>query len=195
MNISIKSSLDRPAFKSKQKGVRNLFLVLIGAALLPACRQRDESEVKSFLNRPTSGVVNGKEWSIKHAFIDPSIETPEEEDYVVVLLPYKPKSACPGPGGKNSDRRTVMISAPRNTKLTRLKRGSPRTAVFQFQRHDTQVALAAVRGQIQYTKITSKSLKGKIAATYDSDNWINGSFTAVVCEIGEMQAPRVIQYD
>ena len=137
---------------------------------------------KDFVNEELGGMISGREWQYKHAYIDPTVDTPEEEDVVFIILPYKPKSECPTAEELGSDNRTVMISAPKSKKLTKLKGGTGRNLVFQVEKKGQQFATVAKGGKIQLTQVTSRSVKGKIFGTFDQANWVSGNFKAVLCD-------------
>jgi hypothetical protein len=59
--------------------------------------------------------------------------------------------------------------------------------VMQWVKDDEQIALIAKRGYFQVTYTKPDRVKGKIRARYDSDNWMNGYFTADVCAFRDMQ--------
>src|SRR5687767_5210730 len=80
-----------------------------------------------FVNHELSGRINGKDWVYKHAYVDPTIETPEEDDLVVVFLSYVPKKPCPIEDEAGADKTSVMVSAPNDKKVIPLKRGTSRS--------------------------------------------------------------------
>ena len=147
----------------------------------------NESRVRRFLDRDLSGMIAGEEWVYQHAYVDPTIETPKEDDYVFVFLAYKPKSTCPKLTGTAADRRTVMVSAPKRRRPTKLKRGSPRTLMFQYEQGGQPVAAAAYRGRIRLSSIGTKRVVGQIVGRHNDDNWVNGGFSATVCRFRDLR--------
>src|SRR5437870_2760340 len=82
--------------------------------LAGACASPDKGYVaKDFLTRNLSGKVQQKDWTYKYAYVDPSINTPEEDDYVYVFLAEKPAQACPKSDENTRDYRVVMVAAPK----------------------------------------------------------------------------------
>ena len=141
-----------------------------------------EQAPTDFVDKDLSGRINGKDWLYKYAYIDPTIETPEEDDMVFIFLPYKPKSPCPKADGGGGDERSVMVSAPKAKKLVKLKRGTSRSLVFHFDRKGEQFATVAKAGKIKISDISDSTVKGKIFAQYNDGNWVSGNFAAVVCD-------------
>ena len=79
----------------------------------------------------------------------------------------------------------VMTPSIQKKKKVKLKRGTTRTAVFQFEEDDKQVAVTAKRGKIRLTRIKQSFIRGKFMARLNTDNWVNGTFKAEVCDWGE----------
>jgi hypothetical protein len=160
-------------------------LILILAVWFSGCASRDPSQLKEFIDDPLSGQINGKEWAYKHAYIDPTVDTPEEEDFVFIFLPYAPKKPCP----KEEDvaQGSIMVSAPKNTKLTKFKKGGRRTVVFQFDKAEEQVAVQAKTGKFKLTQISETTVKGQLLAVQANGTWVNGAFTAHVCDYGDFK--------
>jgi hypothetical protein len=156
------------------------------AWLSAGCATTDPSKAKSFAKGRVAGRVNGADWTYKHAYVDPTIDTPGEEDFVFVFLPFKPKKPCPAEDEVPHDLATVMVSAPKVTKQTKLKVGTGRTLVFQFEKKGAPVATSAKRGKVKLTAIKGRTVKGKVMGAYNKDNYINGTFSAVVCDVAEM---------
>jgi hypothetical protein len=151
--------------------------------IVSGCKDRDESLVKSFLDRPVEGMIDGKEFEMLYAYVDPTIETQNENDYVFIFLPVKPEKACPGETDIDEDVPIAMAPAPKKKKKNfKLRGGTARTMVYQFMQGDDQIALAAKKGKIMLTSITASKIKGKIFARYNSDTWLNGTFSAYRCE-------------
>jgi hypothetical protein len=157
--------------------------LILGVSSLSSCRDRDESLVKSYLKRPALGILNGEEWEVKHVYINPTISTKHEDDYVFVFLPFKPKNPCPRESEISPETATAMVPAPTSKKKKyKLKRGTGRTMVFQYVADGDQKSLSAKKGKITLTKISDTTVHGKVVARYDSENWLNGTFEATVCE-------------
>jgi hypothetical protein len=170
-----------------RRRTQTLAFALAAMAALPACVSGpDPSQAKSFTKGKLAGRVNGNDWTYKHAYVDPTIETPDEDDFVFVFLPYKPKNPCPAEDEVPHDKATVMVSAPKVTKQTKLKAGTGRTLVFQFEKKGAPVATSAKKGKVKLTSIAPRTVKGKVMGAYNRDNYINGTFTAVVCDVAEM---------
>lgn len=149
-----------------------------------------EKKVNDFVNHDLSGRIGGVDWIYRHAYIDPTVETQEDEDLVFVFLTYVPKKPCPKPGmePQDADDRSVMVSAPKDKKLIKLKRGSSRQLVFHFEdKKGGQVATVAKKGKIKLTEINGDKVKGKIYAEYNDGNWVSGNFEAVMCEYGDFK--------
>jgi len=124
-------------------------LILLVSLLLHLSCSKNESRVSSFLKRPVTGEINGEDFEIKYAFIDPTIKTQNENDYVFILLPVKPKDACPKEGELNPKTPMVMVPAPKVRKKTfKLRTGTSRSMVFQYMSNDEQVAATAVKGKM-----------------------------------------------
>jgi len=141
-----------------------------------------------FLDQDLTGRIGGRDWQYKYAFIDPTIDTPEDNDLVFVFLSYKPKDPCPRDSTGAGDRRSVMVSAPQQTKRTiALKRGTHRSLVFQYKAGPKQVANVAKKGRIKLTSISSDTIKGKVWAQLNDGNWVSGRFKAAVCDYEAFQ--------
>lgn len=141
-----------------------------------------------FLDEDLVGKLAGKEWEYSYAFVDPTIDTPEDDDMVIILLPFKPKDRCPKPGTLGSGVRLVMVSAPLMKKLTRLKAGSNRNAVFQhLAPGKKQTAMAVKAGKVKLDKITDTLVEGRLFAKHNDMNWVSGKFSAQICEYSDFQ--------
>ena len=159
-----------------------LSLLITGG--VAACAAKDPALSKDFIDLPLSGRINGKAWKVRYAYVDPTIKTPEEDDYVFVFLDTKPKDRCP----KDDDAaaRTIMVSAPKDPKTTKLKRGSSRTLVFHYVAKGSPVAFSAPAGKIKVDSAASHQITGHLIGNVNTDNYINGTFTAEICELGDM---------
>lgn len=142
---------------------------------------------KDFVNADLFGRIGGKDWQYKYAYIDPTIETPEEDDLVFVFLPFVPKDECPKASEIGKDPRSVMVSAPKGRKLIKLKQGSPRSLVFHTEKKGEAQATVAKDGKIKLTVISPKAVKGKVFSKHNDGNWVSGNFSAVVCDYAAMQ--------
>ena len=168
---------------SQVKPYQTKLLFLIVMISLGACSVKDESRIKGFISREASGQINGTEWSYQYAYVDPTIKTLEEDDYVFILLPYQPEEECPQGYKEDADNRTVMVSAPKIKKRLRFKKGSARSAVFQYFDSDgEQVASVARRGMFQLKSTKGEYVAGRLVARLNSKNYVNGSFKARLCD-------------
>ncbi len=152
------------------------------ALALAACAT---SPPRDFVEQEMSGQIAGKEWLYKHAYIDPTIETPQEDDLVIVFLPYVPSAPCPKESEASADQRSVMVSVPKGKKVIKLKKG--RNLVFQYVRKGEAVANIAKRAKVRLTDIGTTKISGKVFAQYNGSNWVSGNFKAVLCEFGDLQ--------
>src|SRR5690606_1794499 len=127
------------------------FSLLLIVVLAQGCKDRDESLVKEFLKRPVSGMVDGDEWEVKYAYIDPTAKTPKEDDYAFILLNYKPEKPCPKITSIPQGAVTAMVSAPqqKSKRALRLKSGTARSLVFQWQKDKKPFAIVAKTGRFQ----------------------------------------------
>ena len=154
-----------------------------------ACQDRDVSLTKSYMKRPAAGMVDGQSWEVKYAYIDPTAETPKEDDFAFILLDYKPSRPCPKISSIPSEARTMIISGPKakTKRSVKLKAGTARTLVMQWTDDEEPQALIAKKGRFKVLSTDADEVKGKLMARYDSDNWINGYFSADVCAYRDMQ--------
>lgn len=166
-------------FSNKIKASSLVLLALTGACATPA--------PKDFVDQELSGRINGREWRYQHAYVDPTIETPEEDDLVFVFLSYKPKKPCPKANETGQDKRTVMISAPKQRQLTLLKGGTARNLVFHSEKGGKQRTTVAKSGKFKLTEVSDAVVKGKIFGTFNDSNWVSGNFSAVVCDWEEFR--------
>lgn len=154
---------------------------------LAACTTPDPSKATDFLTQKLGGKIGGKEWNFQYAYVDPTIDTPEDDDYVFVFLPYKPAAPCPKDADSARDQRSIMVSAPRAPgKPTPLKKGSSRNLVFNYVDKGSAVANAAVKGKIKINAVNAKTIKGRLMGSLNEKNFVNGDFVATICELGEM---------
>lgn len=137
---------------------------------------------KDFLREDLSGRIDNRDWRYRYAYIDPTVETPEEDDVVIVFLPYKPKAACPTDVDDKADSRHVRVTAPKAVKLVKIKAGSSRNLAFQYQLKggDPYVSLAT-RGKIQITSVSQQEVKGRVLGVRNDNLWVSGNFSAYVC--------------
>jgi hypothetical protein len=140
-----------------------------------------EAPPKDFVDKALAGYINGESWAYRYAYVDPTIETHYDEDLVVVFLPFKPKKPCDRAYLERDGAKTVMMSVPSSTRAHMLKRGTPRTLIFHFERKGEQWAMGAKGGKVKLTKIGEDKVSGKILARYNNGNWVAGNFTATVC--------------
>lgn len=160
---------------------KRLSLLVPILCCLDACAHTP-SAPKDFIDTELAGRIDGNEWTYKYAFINPTIPTPNEDDVVFVFLPFVPKTPCPKELASAKAAKTIMVSAPRATKVTSLKAGSPRNLVFQYEKSGVQVVNSAKKGKLQLTSNNDKTVKGKILAQFNQSTWVAGTFTATVCD-------------
>lgn len=163
-------------------------LVVLLLSLVSGClHQALPSPPKTYVNQDLYGVIDGKLWNYKHAYIDPSIKTPEEEDLVLVFLPFKPKNPCDKSAQEQAGVATVMATAPNSKLAVMLERGTSRMLQFHFEREGRQFVTSAKIGKLKLTKLGSDRVQGKLLAKYNKRLWVAGNFEAVVCDYREMQ--------
>ncbi len=153
-------------------------------ALFPLACTKDDAPPKDFLESPLAGRIDGREWQYKHAYINPTIPTPNEDDLVFIFLPYKPKVDCPKDGDDDQakDTRQIVVAAPKATKLVKIKPGTPRNLVFSYRTKEGEpFAASAKAGKIKLTAIGPNEIKGKLFAQRNNGHWVSGTFSAVVC--------------
>ena len=163
---------------------RPSLLLLSALVLAPTAACTHPAEMaKDFVDKPLAGQIQGKDWQYKYAYINPTLRTPNEDDFVFIFLPYKPADACPKRDDQEvADRRQIMVAAPKSMKLTRLKTGTPRTLTFQYpQDNGGAFVTSASTGKFQLTSINDSVVKGKLYAQRNNGHWVSGTFTAVVC--------------
>jgi hypothetical protein len=134
-----------------------------------------------FVDDDLSGQIAGRDWKYRYAYINPAIQTPEEDDVVFVFLPFKPKDPCPRSTEGAKDSRQIYVAAPKGTKLTKIKAGTPRNWTFQYVKKGEAFATSAKVGKIKLTSISGNEVKGKLFAQLNASHWVSGTFTAVVC--------------
>jgi hypothetical protein len=172
-------------------GLRFVLLALFASGVPLACiTGKDYSKATDFVAHDMAGKIDGDDWSYRYAYVDPTIDAPVEDDYVFIFLPYKPKKDCPTEEERKKDRRSIMVSAPKETKAMMLKRGTERTMVFHFEHNGAQFANAAKLGKVKLSAVTGRVIKGRVMGNFNADNWVNGNFSAVVCDYAEMQGKR-----
>ncbi len=59
--------------------------------------------------------------------------------------------------------------------------------MFHFIKKGRQFATAAKKGKVELTQINDREIRGHILGVYNEDNYVNGSFTAVVCDRMELE--------
>lgn len=163
--------------------------ILLGLAALPiSCKDRDESLVTEFLKRPVSGMVGGEEWEAQYAYIDPTAKTLKPDDFAYIFLNYKPKKRCPKAESIPADAITAIVSAPKSKsrRPLKLKSGTARSMVLQWQKNEKPFALVTKTGRLQVLATSADKVKVKVQSRYNADNWVNGYFTADVCEYRDM---------
>ena len=141
-----------------------------------------KSVATDYVEADLSGQIDGRDWFYKHAYTDPTIKTPNEDDVVFIFLPYIPKDKCPKSQDDASDHRSIMVAAPQQTKQVKIKAGTQRNLVFQYDdKTGDQVAKSAKKGKIKLLKITADKVVGKLFGRFSDTNWVSGNFTAIVC--------------
>ena len=140
-----------------------------------------------FLDTGLTGQITGKDWEFAYGYVDPTIETPEENDMVIILLPFRPKDRCPQGGDYGSDARSVMVSVPLVKKITKLKSGSNRNAVFHTVAKGKSAASVVKTGKVKLDSITGKRIRGRIFAKMNDVNWVSGKFSAEICDYADFK--------
>lgn len=178
------SSIGELARVSRKRGA----LIFLLAKLVTAC-VHDPLPLppKNYVNRDVGGVIGGKIWKYQHAYVDPTIKTPEEEDLVVVLLPFKPKKICDRQEYDKPHVSSVMVTVPNSTEAVLLTRGSSRMLQFHFDHKGKQWVTAAKTGKAKLTKISPNKVHGKLLAKYTNELWVAGNFEAVLCEYADLR--------
>lgn len=169
----------------KVMGTARIFAIVSCGLTLSHCSPTKPPT--DFLDEDLTGKIAGKEWTYTYGFIDPTIDTPEEEDMVIVLLPFQPKGRCPKESVTGDDGRLVMVSVPIEKKLIKLKSGSNRNAVFQYSKSGRQAAMAVRRGKIKIDSIGDDKIVGRLYALHNNTNWVSGKFSAQICEYADFQ--------
>lgn len=167
--------------------MRSLVFASAAALILVGCTF-SRKPARDFLDDPLAGQMEGENWDFAYAFVDPTIDTPEDDDMVIVMLPYLPKDPCPKEGTLQQDARIVMISVPMVKKLTRLKSGSNRNAVFQYLGNGKDHKATVVRsGKVKLDTVGGKKIDGRLFARHNDANWVSGRFSAHICEYADFQ--------
>lgn len=166
-------------------------VVLLLAFLISGCVHNNlPNAPKNYVNQDLYGVIDGKLWTYKHAYVDPSIATPEEEDLVVVFLPFKPKNPCDKAAHEQAGVTSVMATAPNSTLAVMLERGTSRMLQFHFERQGRQFVTSAKVGKLKLTKLGTDKLQGKLLAKYNNKLWVAGNFEAVICDYRDMHTRK-----
>jgi hypothetical protein len=138
--------------------------------------------VTDFVDAELSGQIDGQDWVYKHAYIDPTIRTPNEDDIVFIFLPYVPTEKCPRSPGDSKDQRSVMVAAPQQIKLVPIKAGTHRNLVFQYEdKNGVQIAKSAKKGKLKLLTMGQDKVVGKLYGRFSDSNWVSGNFSATVC--------------
>ena len=138
--------------------------------------------VTDYVDAELSGQIDGQDWIYKHAYIDPTIRTPSEDDMVFVFLPYVPKEKCPRLTDDSADRRSVMVAAPQQLKQVMIKAGTHRNLVFQYEdKNGVQNAKSAKKGKLKLVNMAQDKVVGKLYGRFSDSNWVSGNFSATVC--------------
>jgi len=161
------------------------FYVALQTILMAGCS--GSAAPKDFLDSRLTGQIIGKKWDFVYGYIDPTIETLEEDDLVLILLPFKPKDRCPQDSELGPDKRSVMVSVPMVKKVTQLKSGSNRNAVFHTVVQNKATASVVKTGKIKLDSITKRKVRGRIFAVMNDNNWVSGKFSAEVCQYQDFQ--------
>lgn len=169
-----------------RRAAKKFSLGLLVVAMTACTTLATPAPPKDYLDKALAGYIDGKAWTYKHAYVDPTIDTPDDEDLVVVFLPFKPAKTCE-PGAVDRDgAATVMVATPNSQEAFMLKRGTRQTLVFQFRRGKKPWVVAAKKGKMQLTATTPTRIEGKILAVYNGKNWVSGRFSAEVCAYQDM---------
>jgi hypothetical protein len=165
-----------------------LTALLLSLALMSGCRTRDTSAVKGYQESPLTGAIKGQPWQFKYAYLDPKAETPKDDDYLFVFLPYKPKERCPKNFDDSAGERPVVLAyLPKRTKETKIKKDTQRTLVFSGISGDKPYFIHAKAGKARLDKIVDGKVVGQIYGYLDDENWVSGEFEAVVCNFADME--------
>ncbi len=170
---------------SQRLGIIGSFACLTLSLSLSGCSS--SAPPTDFLDEGLTGQITGKEWEFAYGYVDPTIETPEENDMVIILLPFKPKERCPQGGDSHPDQRSVMVSVPLVKKVTQLKSGSNRNAVFHTIAKGKPAASVVKAGKVKLDVISGKKIQGRLFARMNDVNWVSGKFSAEVCDYADFQ--------
>ncbi len=166
----------------RSSGYISVLLLLVSLA---GCSKSEPPT--DFLDVDLTGQITGKEWEFAYGYVDPTIETPEENDMVIILLPFRPKVRCPQGGDRSPDQRSVMVSVPLVKKITQLKSGSNRNAVFHTVAKGKPAASVVKTGKVKLDVITGKKIQGRIFAKMNDINWVSGKFSAEICDYADFK--------
>lgn len=145
-------------------------LALLTTALLGACSVEagfDEDIVDSNL----SGVVAGQSWNFAAGHTSAFLSE-GEDDFFATLYPTQfTPCGFSEPGGPH-----IIVSIPKTTGEFDMGFGRNMTFV-----DDSSNNLVSFDGVIRVDSISATNVRGGLAAGYDGDNEVNGTFDVTIC--------------
>jgi hypothetical protein len=149
------------------------------ALLLVNCKKDDDSPSYSFKDQTLSGKIGGTAWSMLSGYASYSVSG---QDTTVSFTCYNFASDSPCSATATGDE--VSFSLPKKVGVYTLKLdwsdlGNNRTVIL-FER-DSYMNNIASEGAVEIISISDTQIKGRIDATSDTDNTVNGNFTVSLC--------------
>jgi len=154
--------------------MKNTFAVsalLLSAALVGcATDDGDSMSTTEIQSSPVTGMVGGKAWTFQAGHTDAFLSE-GDDDFFATLFPAT-FTACgfSEPAGDH-----LIIAVPKTVGDYPMSLARNMTFVVGS---DNKIA---IDGHIEVTEVTATKLKGGIAAKFDAQNSINGTFELTIC--------------
>ena len=167
--------------------MKNLTTILVLGMILSlvACKKETTSSGSAGVSRPAeeikSGVVDGKINGDAWTFVSGVAKKDSFRPERIRLELWDNSEADPCNVFFPTSKRNLLTSVPEAVGNYEL--GNETNVTFYYQSTDMGSAnLIATAGRLIIDEITDDTVKGRILATYDNDNTVNGAFTLTLCK-------------
>lgn len=158
---------------------KGLFILLVLFAVISSCKKDDDAPGYNFIDKALSGKIEGGSWTFRSGYVDSS----SYEGVKKLSMSFYGVTGDACSDFLDGDR--VIFSVPMKIGVFPLKfsftdlEGSQTVTLFD---DETSMNNIATSGAIEILSISSTSVTGRIDATSDDDNTINGNFTVSFCQ-------------
>lgn len=154
-----------------------LCAIILAFILVSSCRD-DEKPVYSFKTQDTSGKIGNTPWTYADGYAQVSPTLPEVG---IHLFEGQGESGC---NVFLVDGNEVYFYVPNKVGLYKLKYSTDDPFYNSISLYENERSLnhVAYNGAIEIVSITDTAISGRIDASMDGENFVNGNFTVNFCD-------------